>query len=93
MQFGREGFVVLLSGIGREASVYFAQRLQRRVRDIQMGTIAGHNVYIFQYTGIACYPEDGTTITELMESAQRHLALRSSQAEPELDGVMPAATS
>jgi len=85
VQFGREGFVALLDGIGRDASVHFAQRLQRRVREIQMGTVAGHNVYIFQHTGIASYPEDGTTITGLLESAQRHLALRASQQEAGAD--------
>ncbi len=82
VQFGREGFVALLEGIGREACIRSAQRLQRRVREIKMGTVAGHNVYVFQQTGVATYPEDGTTITELLESAQRHLALKASQPEP-----------
>ncbi len=82
VQFGREGFVALIDGLGREASVHVAQRLQKRIRDIQMGTVAGHNVYIFQHTGIASCPEDGRTITELPESAQRRLALRAGQAEP-----------
>jgi diguanylate cyclase (GGDEF)-like protein len=81
VQFGSEGFVALLDGIGREASVARAQRLQRRIREIQMGTVAGQNVHIFHLAGIATYPEDGTSITELLESAQRHLALRAGPAD------------
>jgi diguanylate cyclase (GGDEF)-like protein len=76
VQFGRKGFVALVEGMGREASIQLAQRLQRRIREIKMGNIAGQNVFIFQQTGIATYPEDGTTITTLLEAAQRHLAMR-----------------
>ncbi len=85
VQFGREGFVALLDGMGREASINLSQRLQRRVREIQMGNIAGQNVYIFHQAGIASFPEDGTTITELLESAQRHLALRAGLADLSTD--------
>lgn len=81
VQFGREGFVALVDGMGREASTQVAQRLQRSIREIKMGNVAGQNVFIFQQTGIATYPEDGTTITALLESAQRHLAMRAGLQE------------
>lgn len=58
-----------------------SQPPKRRVREIQMGTVAGRNIYIFQQAGIATYPEDGGTITELLESAQRYLAMRAGMVE------------
>jgi diguanylate cyclase (GGDEF)-like protein len=85
VQFGRKGFVALVDGMGREASTQLAQRLQRSIREIKMGNVAGQNVFIFQQTGIATYPEDGTTITALLESAQRHLAMRAGLQGPEQD--------
>jgi diguanylate cyclase (GGDEF)-like protein/putative nucleotidyltransferase with HDIG domain len=91
VQFGRKGFVALVDGMGREASIQLAQRLQRRIREIKMGNIAGQNVFIFQQTGIATYPEDGTTITTLLEAAQRHLAMRAGLQDPgqEMPQAMP----
>jgi diguanylate cyclase (GGDEF)-like protein/putative nucleotidyltransferase with HDIG domain len=76
VQFGRRGFVALVDGMGRETSTLLAQQLQRRIREINMGNIAGKNVSIFQQAGVATYPEDGMNITALLESAQRHLAMR-----------------
>jgi len=76
VQFGRKGFVALVDGMGREAGTLLAQRLQRRIREINMGNVAGKNVSVFQQAGVATYPEDGMNITALLESAQRHLAMR-----------------
>jgi len=85
VQFGNKGFVALIDGWGHEAALHLTQRLQRRVRGIQVGNVAGHNVYIIQRIGIATYPSDGTTIAALLESAQHHLAMRAGLGKPGLE--------
>lgn len=69
-RYGGEEFVLLLPDTSREGSRIMAERLRRKVEDF--GFCDG-KISITISGGIACYPEDGTTYTELVQQADMYL--------------------
>jgi diguanylate cyclase (GGDEF)-like protein/putative nucleotidyltransferase with HDIG domain len=70
VRFGNEGFIALLPSVRGDQAHRYAQRLQQLIRSAALGNVVGHNLFITTEASVASFPENGTTIYELLESAQ-----------------------
>ncbi len=69
-RFGGEEFVLVLPEADLEAAMSFAERLRRIVETTPFSAPASDElVHATVSVGVACYPEHGTTITELTHAA------------------------
>jgi diguanylate cyclase (GGDEF)-like protein len=69
-RYGGEEFMALLPGSPREESVRIAERIRRRLRELRTGPADALTTGSF---GLATWPEDGKTGTELIAAADAAL--------------------
>jgi diguanylate cyclase (GGDEF)-like protein len=84
---GYEGFVALMAGARREMAARYCERWNKQIRDAIAGTIPGCNIVVTCRIGVASYPEDGSTVFALLESAQKVIVEQDDFArqKPDLD--------
>lgn len=70
-RLGGDEFVLLLPNTGQPGAAYLARKLLASFR--QPYTVGGHHLQITTSVGIALYPHDGTTFTELLKNADAAL--------------------
>jgi len=72
VRFGADGFMMLLPGVIRDGAVRRAGRLQQKVRETPVpdGT---ETAFLECATSVASYPDDGSTIFDLVWSARKLL--------------------
>jgi diguanylate cyclase (GGDEF)-like protein/putative nucleotidyltransferase with HDIG domain len=68
---GYEGFVALMAGARKEMAARYCERWNKQIRDTIIGTIPGCNIVVTCRIGVASYPEDGSTVFALLDSAQK----------------------
>jgi diguanylate cyclase (GGDEF)-like protein/putative nucleotidyltransferase with HDIG domain len=73
VRYGYRGFVALLPGVRMEQAARYAQRLTQLVRTNSTPGLTWHSAAISCQAAVACYPNDGATIYDLLQSAQRTL--------------------
>lgn len=71
-RFGGEEFMVLLPGPADEPAFRVAERLRRRVEQIQI-IVDGATLQVTVSVGVAQYGEDGTAAEEIFKAADRRL--------------------
>jgi hypothetical protein len=49
----------------------YCERWNKQIRDTIIGTIPGCNIVVTCRIGVASYPEDGSTVFALLDSAQK----------------------
>jgi len=69
-RYGGEEFTVLLPGSPRDESVRIAERIRRRLRELRTGVANAVTTGSF---GLATWPEDGETATQLVAAADAAL--------------------
>ncbi|NCT81856.1 MAG: diguanylate cyclase [Comamonadaceae bacterium] len=73
VQVGRQGFAVLLPGADGQAAGIVALRLRQTLQGAY--ELEGRLTHLAVATGEAVFPESGTTGNDLIEAAQRSLAM------------------
>jgi diguanylate cyclase (GGDEF)-like protein len=73
VRYGYDGFVALLPGVRAEQAARYAQRIAQLVRTNSTLGLAWHNAAVSCQATVASYPNDGSTIYDLLQSAQRSL--------------------
>jgi diguanylate cyclase (GGDEF)-like protein len=72
-RFGGEEFVVVLPDASEPEALIVAERLRSRINDLQMSAVVpdaeGTHEPLSASIGVACLPEDGTELTELLLAA------------------------
>jgi diguanylate cyclase (GGDEF)-like protein len=89
VRLGGDEFVVLLHNCEQQTGVEFGNRLCARLRDLRF-EIAGQSLSITVSCGVAAFPRDGITWSELLNQAD--VALRRSKAlgKNRVTGAEPA---
>jgi diguanylate cyclase (GGDEF)-like protein len=78
VRYGHQGFVALLPGVRSEQANRCIQRLKQRIRS-EVLTVGGQNFSIDCSAGLSHYPEDGSTVFALIQSAQENLNINISE--------------
>jgi diguanylate cyclase (GGDEF)-like protein len=73
VRYGYGGFVALLPGVRTEQATRYAQRLTQLLRTNSSLGLNWHTASVSCQTAVASYPNDGSTIYDLLQSAQRSL--------------------
>ncbi|WP_417912073.1 GGDEF domain-containing protein [Candidatus Electronema sp. TJ] len=71
-RFGGDEFVAFLPETSCKDAWMVAERLRRRIEDVPL-VYEGHTVHITVSCGIACFPDHGNDLTEIMKKADRAL--------------------
>ena len=75
-RYGGEEFIMLLPGTNKPGAVASAEKLRSAVeKDLAVEVGGGHKERVTITVGVACYPEDGKTVEEIIASADRFLYL------------------
>jgi diguanylate cyclase (GGDEF)-like protein len=74
-RYGGDEFIVLLPQTGKDAALEVTQRLLHALRDTQYLLAEGLEVRIMASFGIASYPEDGSSIQEIIGAADQMMYL------------------
>ncbi|HTL60032.1 MAG TPA: GGDEF domain-containing protein [Nitrospira sp.] len=78
-RYGGEEFAVLLPDTSKEGALVFAERLRRRIMGIQLSPeLVSQETPLFPLTasmGVASFPADATTATELLKAADSAMYL------------------
>src|SRR5579863_3470869 len=74
-RYGGDEFVVLLPQASKENALGVARRLHKLIRETQWLKGTGLNVTVTASVGIACYPTDSRTKTELLHLADEAMYL------------------
>lgn len=72
-RYGGEEFVLILPEVDREGARVLAERIRTLIEDTNFGEADGEPVYITISAGIACYPKNGTSEKEIINSADKML--------------------
>ena len=74
-RFGGEEFVVFLNGLAPDDAVLVAERTLTRIRGLLIDgpTTGGPTIHLTASIGLASYPQHGSDLTELLESADAGL--------------------
>ncbi|MDH5389090.1 MAG: diguanylate cyclase [Gammaproteobacteria bacterium] len=72
-RYGGEEFVLILPEVGREGARILAERIRTLVEGTSFGEADGEPVHITISAGIACYPNNGTSEKEIIDSADKML--------------------
>jgi len=75
VRYGHHGFVALLPGVRAEQALRYCQRLQQGIRKMSFSADIGQNFALECRFGVSSYPNDGTTVFALLQSAQESLPL------------------
>ena len=70
-RYGGDEFIVLLPQTGKDAALEVTQRLLHALRDTKYLLAEGLEVRMMASFGIASYPEDGSTIQEIIGAADQ----------------------
>jgi diguanylate cyclase (GGDEF)-like protein/putative nucleotidyltransferase with HDIG domain len=73
VRYGYRGFIALLPGVRAEQAARYAQRITQLIRTNSTLGLTWHTVGLTCQSAVACYPNDGSTIYDLLQSAQRSL--------------------
>lgn len=79
VRYGHQGFVAFLPGVREEQALRCVQRLKQQIRN-EVLTSGNQSFSVDCKAGVSSYPEDGTTIFALLQSAQEKI--RSGSLEP-----------
>ncbi len=74
-RYGGDEFIVLLPQTGKDAALEVTQRLLHALRDTRYLLAEGLEVRMMASFGIASYPEDGSTIQEIIGAADQMMYL------------------
>ena len=74
-RYGGDEFIVLLPQTGKDAALEVTQRLVHALRDTHYLLAEGLEVRMMASFGIASYPEDGSTIQEIIGAADQMMYL------------------
>ena len=77
VRYGNQGFVAFLPGVRTDQALRCAQRLKQQVKLSSL--TPGQGFTIDCRTGVSFYPKDGSTVIDLLQSAQE--SMRSGSAE------------
>ncbi len=77
VRYGHQGFVALLPGVREEQALRCVERLRQQIRNEALAT--GQGITVDCKTAVSCYPKDGTTVFDLLQSA--YGSIRSSHPE------------
>ena len=70
-RYGGEEFLVILPGMGAEASFQRAEEIRRRVSQMRLNFHGGALKEVTISIGVSTYPQGGQTVEELVRSADR----------------------
>jgi diguanylate cyclase (GGDEF)-like protein len=73
VRFGHHGFVVLLPGVQAPQAHRYVQRLIQQIRSSPV-VLGSHSLYISCHAGISTFPQDGTSLPNLLHAAQKLLS-------------------
>lgn len=73
VRYGYRGFVALLPAVRTDQATRYAQRLTQLVRSNSTVGLTWHGAAVTCQAAVASYPNDGSTIYALLQSAQRSL--------------------
>ena len=74
-RYGGDEFIVLLPQTGKDAALEVTQRLLHAMRDTRYLLVEGLELRIMASFGIATYPEDGSTIQQIIGAADEMMYL------------------
>lgn len=82
VRFGPHGFIALLPGVRSPLATRFVIRLQQQIKSTPISLAPGITSCITCQAGIASYPNDGSTLLDLLQSAQKAVIDQSRLANP-----------
>ena len=85
VRYGYRGFVALLPAVRTDQATRYAQRLTQLVRTNSTLGLTWHGAAVTFHSAVASYPNDGSTIYDLLQSAQRSLLEQSKLTTGTLD--------
>jgi diguanylate cyclase (GGDEF)-like protein len=74
VRFGPFGFAALLPGVSASQAARYVSRLQQQIRTTPFVLSQGATSHVACQTGIASYPDDGTTLVALLDAARRNIS-------------------
>lgn len=91
-RYGGDEFVVLLPSTDKAGAIIFAQRVRRELTAIRVEA-GSHKVSVSVSIGVATFPADGATLTDLLEAADlamyRHRSIARDPASPDIAVLTP----
>jgi diguanylate cyclase (GGDEF)-like protein len=85
VRFGHQGFVALLPGVRGDQVARFSNRLQQQIANSAAGSLRGQPSSLNFQVGAASYPNDGTSVFALLQSAQQSMEERKKPAQSATD--------
>jgi len=86
VRFGHDGFVALLPGVRSLQAARYVHRVQQQIKSAPMNVTPGNALFVNCQAGIASYPDDGSTLPALLQTAQRVLIENARLASPQVSG-------
>ena len=86
VRFGYDGFVALLPGVRGLQAARYVHRVQQQIKSAPMNMTPGNALFVNCQAGIASYPDDGSTLPALLQTAQRVLIENARLASPQVSG-------
>jgi len=91
-RYGGDEFVALLANTDKSRAIHFAQRLRRELAGIRVEA-GSHTVSLSVSIGVASFPADGGTLTDVLEAADlamyHHRAMARDPASPDVALLAP----
>ena len=73
VSYGGDEFVIVLAGHDRKKGVLVAETIRRAVEQAEFLAIQDLSIHITVSCGVACFPDDAQTLTELLGCADQAL--------------------
>jgi diguanylate cyclase (GGDEF)-like protein len=86
VRFGTSGFIALLPGVSNSQAIRYMYRLIQQIRSKSISVSPSHSLSISCFFGIASYPNDGSTLFDLMNAAHKFLRDQSNLSNGQLSG-------
>jgi diguanylate cyclase (GGDEF)-like protein len=72
-RYAGDEFLAILPSIDRRTAQALAERIQRAIEGFEYKLRDGKSVTLGISVGVACYPEDGASVEELMAQSDRYM--------------------
>jgi len=86
VRFGHDGFVALLPGVRGPQAARYVYRVQQQIKSSPLNVTPGNTLFVNCQAGIASYPDDGSNLPALLQTAQRVLIENARLATPQGSG-------
>ncbi|HCC53949.1 MAG TPA: sensor domain-containing diguanylate cyclase [Desulfobulbaceae bacterium] len=74
-RYGGEEFIVLLPNTDKEGATVVAEKIRNGIEEKELSISEGIGTRVTITAGVACYPEDGTKLKDIIATADRFLYL------------------